>query len=120
MPADELSEVSHSGFERVPAWEARAGSLELTSSLNEDFIGPIDHDLADAWVFQVFPNRTKEGEDALLKDFAGDLRKALPSGKLHRLVCNAAVYLPTDPKPRFTDDGYEMSLQVCGRRAAYT
>ena len=37
---------------------------------------------------------------------------SLPGGKLDRLVCNAAVYLPTDPKPRFTDDGHEMSLQV--------
>lgn len=47
-----------------------------------------------------------------VKDFATDLKKALPRGSLDRLVCNAAVYLPTDPKPRFTDDGYEMSLQV--------
>uniref|UniRef100_A0A7S0J0K0 protochlorophyllide reductase n=1 Tax=Calcidiscus leptoporus TaxID=127549 RepID=A0A7S0J0K0_9EUKA len=47
-----------------------------------------------------------------VKDFAADLRRALPRGALDRLVCNAAVYLPTDPKPRFTDDGYEMSLQV--------
>ena len=36
----------------------------------------------------------------------------MPGGRLDRLVCNAAVYLPTDPKPRFTDDGHEMSLQV--------
>ena len=47
-----------------------------------------------------------------VKDFSEDLLKALPGGKLDRLICNAAVYLPTDPKPRFTDDGYEMSLQV--------
>ena len=47
-----------------------------------------------------------------VKDFASDLKQALPGGRLDRLVCNAAVYLPTDPKPRFTDDGYEMSLQV--------
>jgi len=47
-----------------------------------------------------------------VKDLATDLRKALPGGRLDRLVCNAAVYLPTDPKPRFTDDNYEMSLQV--------
>ena len=47
-----------------------------------------------------------------VKDFSEDLVKALHSGKLDRLVCNAAVYLPTDPKPRFTDDNYEMSLQV--------
>jgi len=54
-----------------------------------------------------------------VKDFASDLKQAIPGGNLvgdcgplDRLVCNAAVYLPTDPKPRFTDDGYEMSLQV--------
>jgi len=47
-----------------------------------------------------------------VRDFADDLKKALPGGRLDRLVCNAAVYLPTDPKPRFTDDNYEMSLQV--------
>ena len=47
-----------------------------------------------------------------VKDLAEDLKESLPGGKLDRLVCNAAVYLPTDPVPRFTDDGYEMSLQV--------
>lgn len=47
-----------------------------------------------------------------VRDFADDLKKTLPGGRLDRLVCNAAVYLPTDPKPRFTDDNYEMSLQV--------
>jgi protochlorophyllide reductase len=47
-----------------------------------------------------------------VKDFATALKATLPRGKLDRLVCNAAVYLPTDPIPRWTDDGYEMSLQV--------
>jgi len=47
-----------------------------------------------------------------VKDFASDLQKLLGNRGLDRLVCNAAVYLPTDPKPRFTDDGYEMSLGV--------
>jgi len=47
-----------------------------------------------------------------VRDFAKDLKSALPRGKLDRLVCNAAVYLPTDPIPRWTDDGFEMSLQV--------
>ena len=47
-----------------------------------------------------------------VKDFATDVKRALGNRALDRLVCNAAVYLPTDPKPRFTDDGYEMSLQV--------
>lgn len=48
-----------------------------------------------------------------VKDFATDLKRSLPSGRgVDRLVCNAAVYLPTDPNPRFTDDGFEMSLGV--------
>jgi len=47
-----------------------------------------------------------------VKDFSEGLKAALPGGKLDRLVCNAAVYLPTDPIPRWTDDGFEMSLQV--------
>jgi len=48
-----------------------------------------------------------------VKDFVQDLKNVLPRGRgLDRLVCNAAVYLPTDPKPRFTDDGYELSLGI--------
>uniref|UniRef100_A0A7S4M1B9 protochlorophyllide reductase n=1 Tax=Prymnesium polylepis TaxID=72548 RepID=A0A7S4M1B9_9EUKA len=49
---------------------------------------------------------------ASVKDFATDLAELLGARGLDRLVCNAAVYLPTDPKPRFTDDGFEMSLGV--------
>jgi len=47
-----------------------------------------------------------------VKDFCTDLTQLLGARGLDRLVCNAAVYLPTDPKPRWTDDGYEMSLGV--------
>lgn len=32
--------------------------------------------------------------------------------KLDALVCNAAVYLPNQPKPTWTDDGYEESFGV--------
>mmetsp|Transcript_71567 Transcript_71567/g.215118 ORF Transcript_71567/g.215118 Transcript_71567/m.215118 type:complete len:270 (-) Transcript_71567:273-1082(-) len=49
---------------------------------------------------------------ASVKDFATDLAELLGARGLDRLVCNAAVYLPTDPKPRFTDDGFEMSVGV--------
>jgi protochlorophyllide reductase len=31
---------------------------------------------------------------------------------LDALVCNAAVYLPVDPEPTFSADGYEMSVAV--------
>jgi len=47
-----------------------------------------------------------------VRDFVNNL-KAFKAGRpLDRLVCNAAVYLPADPKPRFTDDGFEMSVGV--------
>jgi len=36
----------------------------------------------------------------------------LPARPIHHLICNAAVYRPTDPEPAFTDDGYEMSMGV--------
>lgn len=47
-----------------------------------------------------------------IRDFVTNL-KAFKAGRpLNHLICNAAVYLPTDPKPRFTDDGFEMSMGV--------
>ena len=47
-----------------------------------------------------------------VKDFVDNLKLFLPARPLNHLICNAAVYLPTDPKPSWTDDGYEMSLGV--------
>ncbi|EOD32066.1 Protochlorophyllide reductase [Emiliania huxleyi CCMP1516] len=49
---------------------------------------------------------------ASVRDFSKELKRLLRGRGLDRLVCNAAVYLPTDPKPRFTDEGYEMSFGV--------
>lgn len=56
-----------------------------------------------------------------VRDFVGNL-KAFKSGRpLERLVCNAAVYLPADPKPSFTDvyrrlsnQRYECSVSSAG------
>ena len=48
-----------------------------------------------------------------VKDFAENLKSftaARPA--LNHLICNAAVYRPADPKPAWTDDGYEMSMGV--------
>merc|ERR1711924_586490 len=45
-------------------------------------------------------------------DFVFNLRAFKGPRGLDALVCNAAVYLPADPKPRFTEDGYEMSMGV--------
>jgi len=47
-----------------------------------------------------------------VKDFVTNLKLFLPARPINHLICNAAVYLPTDPKPSWTDDGYEMSLGV--------
>uniref|UniRef100_A0A7S3ET27 Protochlorophyllide reductase n=1 Tax=Haptolina ericina TaxID=156174 RepID=A0A7S3ET27_9EUKA len=47
-----------------------------------------------------------------VKDFVSNLKLFLPARPISHLICNAAVYLPTDPVPSWTDDGYEMSLGV--------
>merc|ERR1719326_2469971 len=47
-----------------------------------------------------------------VKDFVANVRLFLPARPISHLICNAAVYRPTDPKPSWTDDGYEMSLGV--------
>mmetsp|Transcript_10969 Transcript_10969/g.34941 ORF Transcript_10969/g.34941 Transcript_10969/m.34941 type:complete len:421 (-) Transcript_10969:242-1504(-) len=47
-----------------------------------------------------------------VRNFVFNLKAFKGPRALDRLVCNAAVYLPTDPKPRFTEDGFEMSMGV--------
>lgn len=47
-----------------------------------------------------------------VRAFAKKLRAFKGAKPLDVLVCNAAVYRPTDPDPLFTGDGYEMSMQV--------
>jgi len=47
-----------------------------------------------------------------VRSFVFNLKAFKGPRALDRLVCNAAVYLPTDPKPRFTEDGFEMSMGV--------
>jgi len=47
-----------------------------------------------------------------VRDFVKNLKAFKSARPLNHLICNAAVYLPADPKPRFTDDGFEMSLGV--------
>jgi len=49
---------------------------------------------------------------ASVKKFCSDLKAFKGPKPLDCLVCNAAVYLPTDPKPRYSKDGYEMSMAV--------
>jgi len=46
------------------------------------------------------------------KDFVITLKLFITARQIKHIICNAAVYRPTDPKPAFTDDGYEMSMGV--------
>jgi len=47
-----------------------------------------------------------------VRDFVRNLKAFKSIRPLNHLICNAAVYLPADPEPRFTDDGFEMSVGV--------
>ena len=47
-----------------------------------------------------------------VRDFVANLKAFKSARPLNHLICNAAVYRPTDPKPIFTDDGFEMSMGV--------
>merc|ERR1719258_702347 len=52
------------------------------------------------------------GSLASVKDFAKNLKLFCPQRPINHLICNAAVYRPSDPKPAWTDDGFEMSFGV--------
>ncbi|KAJ1454851.1 hypothetical protein M885DRAFT_464806 [Pelagophyceae sp. CCMP2097] len=52
------------------------------------------------------------GSFASVRSFIFNLKAFKANRPLDRLVCNAAVYLPKDPKPRFTEDGFEMTMGV--------
>lgn len=47
-----------------------------------------------------------------VRNFVFNLKAFKGPRALDRLVCNAAVYLPADPVPRFTEDGFEMTMGV--------
>ena len=47
-----------------------------------------------------------------VRDFVGNLKAFKSARPLNHLICNAAVYKPTDPEPAWTDDGFEMTM-VC-------
>jgi len=48
-----------------------------------------------------------------VRDFVSNLMAFKTAARpLKNLICNAAVYLPKDPEPSFTDDGFEMSMGV--------
>ena len=45
-----------------------------------------------------------------VRDFVANLKAFKSVRPLNNLICNAAVYRPTDPEPAWTDDGFEMSM----------
>jgi len=47
-----------------------------------------------------------------VRDFVANLKAFKSARPLNNLICNAAVYRPTDPEPAWTDDGFEMSMGV--------
>jgi len=47
-----------------------------------------------------------------VRDFVANLKAFKSARPLTHLICNAAVYRPTDPEPAWTDDGFEMSMGV--------
>jgi len=47
-----------------------------------------------------------------VRDFVANLKAFKSARPFIQLFCIAAVYLPTDPKPSWTDDGFEMSMGV--------
>jgi len=47
-----------------------------------------------------------------MRNFVANLKAFKSARPLTNLVCNAAVYLPKNPDPKWTDDGFEMSMSV--------
>mmetsp|Transcript_32648 Transcript_32648/g.68662 ORF Transcript_32648/g.68662 Transcript_32648/m.68662 type:complete len:429 (+) Transcript_32648:100-1386(+) len=47
-----------------------------------------------------------------VRDFVFNLKAFKSLRPLDNLICNAAVYRPTDPEPAWTDDGFEQSMGI--------
>mmetsp|Transcript_3400 Transcript_3400/g.3959 ORF Transcript_3400/g.3959 Transcript_3400/m.3959 type:complete len:425 (+) Transcript_3400:58-1332(+) len=47
-----------------------------------------------------------------VRDFVANLKAFKSARPLNHLICNAAVYKPTDPEPAWSDDGFEMTMGV--------
>merc|ERR1712087_227803 len=58
------------------------------------------------------PMKLELGNLQSVRDFVANLKAFKSARPLNHLICNAAVYRPTDPEPAFTDDGFEMSMGV--------
>jgi len=47
-----------------------------------------------------------------VRDFVFNLKAFKSIRPVNNLICNAAVYKPTDPEPAWTDDGFEQSMGI--------
>ena len=47
-----------------------------------------------------------------VRDFVYNLKAFKSIRPVQNLICNAAVYRPTDPEPAWTDDGFEASMGI--------
>lgn len=47
-----------------------------------------------------------------VRDFVFNLKAFKSARPVNNLICNAAVYRPTDPEPAWTDDGFEQSMGI--------
>jgi len=47
-----------------------------------------------------------------VRDFVDNLKAFKSARPLTHLICNAAVYRPTEPEPAFTDDGFELTMGI--------
>ena len=47
-----------------------------------------------------------------VRDFVYNLKAFKSARSVDNLICNAAVYKPTDPEPAWTDDGFEQSMGI--------
>lgn len=47
-----------------------------------------------------------------VRDFVFNLKAFKSARPIDNLICNAAVYKPTDPEPKWTDDGFEQSMGI--------
>jgi len=47
-----------------------------------------------------------------VRDFVYNLKAFKSARPVNNLICNAAVYKPTDPEPAWTDDGFEQSMGI--------
>jgi protochlorophyllide reductase len=58
------------------------------------------------------PLRLELGSLQSVKTFVENVDSFCPLRPINHLICNAAVYRPSDPEPAWTDDGFEMSFGV--------